>query len=694
MEYPATLSSYLNINVADSVSNNHLSYSDGRAPARGLLELGINLNSLVLEGFGSYTEDRGQMGPTERPFNREDTRLIKDFPNSMVRTQMGDLIYPITHFQLYKPMAGFALTKQFSMQPSQLTYPSGNYEIFLKRPAKVYVWVNEQLHQLLDLPAGKHQLKEFPFNGGANDIRLEIIDDVGRQETLNYSYFSNTELLKKNLHQYNYALGALSSPYRGDRSYENNNLLFSGFHRYGFSDHLTLGVNAQTHRTQSVLGMEGVLSTKFGFFKFEPALHSDKDIPTGWALLTKYLYLDYNGPFKTQRSYNLGVTFYNRDFTQLELPFADIQRYADIAGSLTRGISKYMSMSIGMNYQMNRKNKPDVSDSFSITAGLNRRWDNGITTSLTARHSQTVHGGNDLTLLGFLLWSFPKDRQVVTASHSSSDNSSHVNWTYNPSNGAGSSIVQAGINEDRSEKGYNGQIQYNGNRMKAIASHEVTIQKQQENLLTSDSPSKNTLNTTTLQLSTALVFADGHFAISRPVTDSFAIINNTKNLSAQKIRLNPQSDDSYTAITDELGSAVAPELSSYNLTTLHLGSQNLPQNTALPRDHFNLYPTYKSGYVFHVGTDAIIYLGMEIHRPDGAPLSSSAGYIIPLTHKEDPPILIFTNREGLLRSEGFKPGKYRLEIATDIYEPIEFTLSPSTPTDFDLGVIQLKQKGL
>jgi outer membrane usher protein len=221
--------------------------------------------------------------------------------------------------------------------------------------------------------------------------------------------------------------------------------------------------------------------------------------------------------------------------------------------------------------------------------------------------------------------------------------------------------------------------------------HEVVMSKI-DDPATDIKESERANNVTTLQLGTSLVYAGGTFGIGRPVTDSFAIFAPRKSLSGQTLIVNPDSEDNYIAKSDWLGPAVVPELSSYNATSLVVGAKKLPLGVSIPQDHFNLYPKYKSGYGFPLGTDANIYLIANIVDSHGQPVGMASGLATGLDGGAPEPVTIFTTRKGEMRSEGFKAGRYRFEIATDKYEPIEIVVPENAKEEYNIGTIVLKER--
>jgi outer membrane usher protein len=697
-EPPSGFSTYLNIFASDTIDTRYKEFADRRMPLRAQLENGTNIGGVVIEAYGRYLEDRTGTSPDSTGLARGDIRAVKDFPSKTLRTSVGDLVYPTLGFQTFRQMAGVSFTSNFSMARSKLTYPTGNYEIFLQRNSKVYIWVNDQLQQVLDLPAGRHSLRDFPFVNGANDLRLEIIDDVGREETQRYAYFSSTELLRPELHQFNYAFGAPGTDVGNNRIYNSTNTTYSAFHRYGLLEDLTIGVNAQGDAKQTIAGLEALWSTSMGFVKLEPAI-SILNGETAGAIRGSYSYSDYKGAMKTQRTYRFDIMHAGAAFTPLSnsadsLPSPSVtKRTLEITGGYTQGISKNLSANTSGSMRF-YDTVTGRQESFLLSLGANRKFDNGLSLSGTISHNKAQTGTEELNMFVFFLWSFPKEKQIVTAIHNSTDESSRFDWSYNPSTGADSSNYGATIRDSEKERGYSAQVLSDGNRTRSSISHEVIFSKVVDPTAVGDDATKKpTYHVTTMSLATSLAFAGGHFAIGRPVTDSFAIIAPVKNLRGQRLDINPMSDEAYTVKSDGLGAALLPELGSYNFTDISISGRKLPPQLSLPKDHFSVYPVYKSGYVFEIGTDATVYVTAKVFGPDGSPLSLAAGRAVYLTDSSQEPVTLFTNKRGTLNSEGFKPGRYRLELASDTFEPIEVTIPEDVKdNNFDLGNLKVKAK--
>ncbi len=123
-----------------------------------------------------------------------------------------------------------------------------------------------------------------------------------------------------------------------------------------------------------------------------------------------------------------------------------------------------------------------------------------------------------------------------------------------------------------------------------------------------------------------------------------------------------------------------------------LGQKNLNQGASLPVDHCTVNPPYHSGYAIPIGTEATIYFKVQLAHEDGTPAAMIVGQATFLDDPSKEVVTVFTNKSGLIRSEGFRHGRYRLNLNDDEYDPVDFTIPESAGSDFDLGPIKIKAR--
>lgn len=689
-DQPSFFSTFINANMTQEWrSDNVTTTGDSRGPLRGHFDSGTRFGPIAIDANARYLEPTpGDTSPS--PLVREDVRAVLDFPEARVRAFAGDLVYPVRGYQNFRPILGVAAFRYFNLQSSKLTLPGGSYEVNLQRPSKVMVFINDQLVQVLDLAAGRHDLRDFPFNSGLNDLRLEILDDLGRTESQSYTYFSSNELLQPGLNEFSYAVGSPWTEVNTQRVYDQSNVISSLSHRLGLTQNLTLGANVQNDTYQTIVGLESLMSTPVGYFAFEPAYSVNAGRDSGYAARLRFIRQSYVGKERRARFYTIEASTISDSFAQL----GNRTQINPVAAKLglvhSRAISKRAGFNASGEYRLSAHRGTATENSFAVSLGFSHRWSDGLSTNLGFRHQKAANGAEDLSVTGFLIWAFPEDQQFVTASHDSSSKTTRADWTYQPSNGVDGFQTKANVESKELSSTYGGAFDYTANRARVQAAHQIDVQKVDPN---ANPPQKgNSVNITTVNLATALVYAGGHFGISRSVTDSFAILAPLENLDGQNVKVNEMKNGTYVAETDWLGPAVHPELSSYSVAPLSISQKDLKIGTAIPRDHFMVRPTYHSGYAIEIGTDAVVYLTAQLNNPKGEPAAMLAAQAVYLDKEGKESVTVFTNRSGLVRSEGFRPGRYRLEFADDDFAPFEFTIPSGTGAQFDLGSVQIKAR--
>jgi outer membrane usher protein len=171
----------------------------------------------------------------------------------------------------------------------------------------------------------------------------------------------------------------------------------------------------------------------------------------------------------------------------------------------------------------------------------------------------------------------------------------------------------------------------------------------------------------TLTLGSALVFADGHAAVTRPVYDSFAIVAPHASVAGTGLGVDPSSVEldgpvSYAATSDLLGPPVLPDVGSYRVRRVTVDPVDAPLGTSLSSVSFDLRPGYRRGTVVRVGSDRNVSLTGTLRNADGSPAGTVAGKLVdPLDPSE--PVLLFTNKAGRFYAEGLRAGRaYRLSL--------------------------------
>lgn len=661
---PDVLSGFVNFAGAQD-------YSKGRQPFRGELDGALNAHSWVVEGSGSYTES------SPSSWRRGDFRLVRDQPEKMIRYSVGDVIYPVEGFQRLRTLGGAAAFSQFNLQPYHLTTPISTYELFLKTRSTVKIYVNGRQIQTLQLPAGRHDLRDLPFAIGLNNVVLEIIDDVGRTEFFRIPFIFSDQLLGKGIHKVSYSIGAPidigSDPNRTDqRTYQGDRLTWSLSHRLGWTDSMTLGGYFQGDPLHRIGGMVGVFSSPIGIWSLEPAISGDSINGSGIGLRTAYFFAT------PVRNFAASVEGRGPRFAPLDEAETSSDRY-----DFSLGYSQQVFDQTNFLLSTNQRFFPSSEQigGRSVSLGLARNWKSNLDTHLTFTHSHDSSALVSNTLFLLLTWSFPEKGHSVIATADSNDNQARVQWTYDPAGNAADSLAASlALERADSHKKAEGALDFTGNRSKLALTHEANFPS---------SVSEESSQRTSLRAASALVFSGSSLALSRPVTDSFILVKPELALKGETVELNPHDNGRYEAKSDWMGAAVIPELVSYRYTMLHLGLNQVPPGVGPIQENYLILPTYKSGLSLHVGTESFVSLKGALFDADSKPVGLWSGEIKSLTDPSWKESTFFTNSEGRFTLEGLKPGRYEVRSYENAKEKFELTVPEGAGGILDVGKIQL-----
>lgn len=166
-----------------------------------------------------------------------------------------------------------------------------------------------------------------------------------------------------------------------------------------------------------------------------------------------------------------------------------------------------------------------------------------------------------------------------------------------------------------------------------------------------------------MRLGTALVFADGHLALSRPVEDSFALAVPHKTLEGRTVVIEPRKDGHFLGESGVLGGAVDPNLSSYFERVVSYDVPEAPIGYDLGTGNIRTRPPYRSGYLIVAGSEYSVNVTGTLYDADHEPISLLSGTAVELDHLDRAPLTVFTNRVGRFAIQGMRPGRWKIEMA-------------------------------
>lgn len=241
---------------------------------------------------------------------------------------------------------------------------------------------------------------------------------------------------------------------------------------------------------------------------------------------------------------------------------------------------------------------------------------------------------------------------VLAAARTSSVNGTSSEAMYasmaGPPPGGVSTTV--GVQENPDQVGANGTVSYTGSRLTSSVSTATTL----------DRNHGWATQTTSLELGTGFVFADGVVAWTRPVTGSFVVVAPNPTIADQEVNVNPALDG-YAARADAFGPGVLPNLEPYRLATVSVTAPELPLGYSLGSDSYLLLPAYKSGTLLRVGSEGTVFLRGTLQRADGSPVAFATADLTPVDGLV-PALVLMTNRAGRFSLLGLRPGRWELRM--------------------------------
>ncbi len=667
---PARLSGYLNMRAAMDYQEGD--WDPGFRPLRVNLDGAVNVKGWVLEGQADYMSANEMQSMMKMPlWQRGNVRLVKDDVAHMLRYAAGDLSYPVSGFQSFSSMGGLSVARNFSLQPYNVFKPTGQSSILLTSASQVEIYINGNRDRVLHLPAGNYSLSDFPVVDGVNDVHMLITDATGRVEEHTLSIFTSDNLLRKGVQTFSYNLG-LSSTVDNGRIRYSNRLAFSGFSRYGVTDSWTLGANLQGDGVQQMAGISSVTQGRLGNVQVDLAASHDGQYGSGTSGRVQYSYID-----PRQRTFDLALSYRDPDFQPLGQRGRALERYT-ISARYGQKIFRDIQAAFGARIVGQRSLHGEIAKpQWAYSANFSKY----INPSLSLGANIGASNSDRFSLFVSLSWvpgnSHRRGQQAVNASYDSSSDTARADWSYSGDRRERNLSAQASLVRRAGETGIDGNLDYASYRFEASAQHTTGANRTARDQV---------------RAASAVVFAltDGgpKFAVSRPVSNSFALVYPHDDLRGHDIGINPSIAGrgiAFDAVASRFGAAVLPDMEAYYDRPITIDTRHVPAGFDVGASQVVLAPTYKSAVTFRVGSGADAYARGRITLADGKAAGLISGEVTgPGGYDKQ----IFTDRNGVFFVYGLARGAYHLTLAGQD-KPVDFKIAVAKGDMVDLGTIAL-----
>lgn len=667
---PASVSSFLNFNLKGTDRKTLLSVGSRDLQQFGVaLDGAINVKGVVLEGsaFGEMSESAA--------LDRGDVRLVYDLPQRALRFTAGDLNYPVVGYQTPQPAAGLGVSTDFSLQPQTLTYWAGEFSFELQRPAEVKIFMNDSLISTQQLPAGVHDLRRFAPAVGYNDIEVVIDDVAGRREVLHFSLIHDPALLEKGRALYSWNMGFARELDDGEYRYDTSRPMFSGSYLRGVTDATTLGAYAQAVEERSLLGVQALQALPIGTLQLNTGV--SRTHLGEWGSAAR-LALTTSAARGGPQSY-VSVEYVSKKFNATDDILLAQREAMNFQASMAIPLQNGWTGRLSANYFSARE--LHGRDVYGGSATLYRRWGRYVTGSLSLRHRRLFDAETDTEVLFGLSVNFTHPTGSYSATKELENDRVSAQW-----NSLGRSRLSkpyafalARNGEQMSE--YQGGAGYWGNQ----GMIEASYLRNQTDLPTGS----NRREEATVRMQSALTFADGTFALARPVRENFAIVTGKEGLDDVAMKVDPDSRGDSRARSAWVSPAVVTDLSSYRVRNVRVEPVDPPLGATPEKMTFQLAPTYKSGVLLKVGKELHILAVGRLVDDLGAPISYLPLEIRRVDETSEAPIETFTGKNGSFQAPDLRPGKYELRAGSGPWGTVTMDIPESRDGMCRLGRIVL-----
>ena len=307
-----------------------------------------------------------------------------------------------------------------------------------------------------------------------------------------------------------------------------------------------------------------------------------------------------------------------------------------------------MTGQLDARYQVGRAGR----DAYEASVGASRPFGRvNADLRVTARRDDV--SGDELRAMLTAHWTVSTSSTLHTTSRTSTTAgiSNEATYSTHPVSSPGGLATSISIAQDPSSLGAAASVDYTGYR---FVSKVSAVAKDVLALATVSAGAS-------FEIGTAIAFAGGEVALSRPINDAFVIVKPNPVLEGVVIGVNPALGG-YAAETSGLGAAVVPNLEPYRVHRVTLDAPSLPAGYGLGPASYTLLPTFKSGTLLRVGDEGTVFLRGTLQR-DGAPLEFAVGELLSIDAPERTPIVVMTNRSGRFSAMGLRPGRYTVRLS-------------------------------
>lgn len=680
---PANISAVMNVRVAQLFERGKSHPSNKK---NLIITPYVNLFGICVEGETSYEQSTGDKGR----FRRDRTTVVYDWAKPDIMFKFGDIISQSLSYQSPPRLWGFNINKDVEREKSEGF--SSPIHITLLKTSTIEIYSNNHLIRTrTNVAPGTYILDDISYNSGTNDIKIKIIDESGREEILDESFFYESSYVPKGKFTFNgsYGYPEINDPIKG--RYDKKNPLLSLTFKYGLLPSVEIGLGLLRNKSGKTYSYEIRNKNILGHFDFKFATSNYRE--NNSRLSGKVYYAQYSSPpinlfDKTNLNFSASIEKSDNFFRPYlakkdeNFKFDNILRQEENAkGKNTTiryrtSLSNILSFNTGFSYSQKKTfdKKSSRSMSWDISRGFNidNNWFSSGNISANFDRSKDSDGKRRKSFSLYCSISL-KNHVNLSSGYSINDDksTSYISLSHSPENTGFSYDITA--EKSSSSKKLKINTNYSNSVFKGNLNHSRNNHGESSTLIGAES---------------ALYFADGRFAIAR--TDysdgGFVLVTPGKDLSKHKIKfLNKDAESGF------MGGGAVLKNSRTSLTVSRIDLKDIPDDISLKLDTIVSQGQYKRGFIADIqGIKSVTARGILVDS-QGKVLEQVTGFAINKDNTDETPVSFFTNSSGEFSLTELKPGNYKLTINVQNTEPIELKIKETLETEeLDLGMVVCK----
>ena len=596
-------------------------------------EVGGRMGDTLLYSSGTYS-DRA----ADRGYTRLQTNLTHDQRDSLQRLIVGDFFTPVRELSASFPMGGVSFSKYYPMDPYFIQYPTLSLNTMAALPSQVEVRIDGNVVARQQVQPGPVDIANITGYTGARNVQVVVRDAFGREQVIQQPFYFTDFALKQGLHDYSYNLGFLRDNF-GIESNDYGKPAFTGFHRYGFTDNLTLGLSGEAREGMVNAGPIGTVLLPGAGIVGAGVSVSNGAGSTGYASSLSYSFV------APRYSVNASARHFDSDY--LLLPNGAPSAIRNFA-TASVAYSPADLGTISVAYTVTEQRSLETLRAWNIGYNMSYFGGRGILTLGYTKYQGLIDDWSASITFRYL---FDRDYSAVaSAARAGGSKSQALSFekTVPVGEGFGFSVGPGWVEspEGTSTLG-NAYAQYNG--------RYATLQGRYQD----SSNDRVTRGLAEVTVASGIGYVQDRFFVSRPLTDSFAVVK-VGDVPDVPVRANGQ----LMGTTDERGEVVVSPMLSFYDNYLGFDQRAVPLDYVFTSSRLVVSPAFRSGsfLAFDVKKNRAVLgrLEQEVKQQR-----------VPIEFRElkvtraGAEIRAFTGKDGEFYIEALDPGEYVLRVEAD-----------------------------